>query len=207
MNRYISPSTSTSSSTGSTVVPATSSTTTRCCPASLVQQAGLADVRLADDRDPARPASTVRRLRGASGSAVQDRVQQVAAPPAVQGRHRVRLAQPQVPQSPQPRPRLRWSSTLFAASTTGLPAAAQYLDHGLVDVLGADRASTTNRTASAAAIASSACSVTWAAMPLASGAQPPVSTSTNSARSSRRRRRPDPGSRRGRPGRRLRGGR
>ena len=59
--------------------------------------------------------------------------------------------------------RLRRSTVTTASSTSWMPTVA----------------STTNSTASAAAMASSACSAIWAASPLASEAQPPVSTMTN----------------------------
>ena len=134
----ISPSTSTSSSTGSTVVPATLSTTTRCWPGHLVQQARLADVRLADDRHPPRSAlDRVAVLPGSLRQRRQDGVQQVTAAPAVQGRHRVRLAEPEVPH----RGRLGLGALvvdLVGGQHHRLLAAPQHLDHRLVDVLGAD---------------------------------------------------------------------
>ena len=74
---------------------------------------------------------------------------------------------------------VRWSSTLFAASTTGFRLRLSTWTTASSTSWVPTVASTTKTTASAAAMASSACSATWAAMPRASGAQPPVSTTTN----------------------------
>ena len=74
---------------------------------------------------------------------------------------------------------LRWSSTLLAASTTGFRLRRSTWTTASSTSWVPTVASTTKTTASAAAMASSACSAIWAAMPLASGAQPPVSTTTN----------------------------
>ena len=104
----------------------------------LVQQARLADVRLADDRHPARSAlhrrGFARRLRNRR----QDRVQQVPAPPAVQRGHRERLTQSEVPH------RRRFGLRALVVDLVRrqhhrLLAPPQDLDHGLVDILGADR--------------------------------------------------------------------
>ena len=74
---------------------------------------------------------------------------------------------------------VRWSSTLLTARTTGflLLRSTRTTAWSLSSVPTVP--STTSSTASAVAIASSACSAICAASPLASGAQPPVSTSTN----------------------------
>jgi hypothetical protein len=64
----------------------------------LVEQRGLADVGLADDRDPAR-AADLRPLRRRLGQRGEDGVEQVAAAAAVQRRDRVRLAEAEVPQA------------------------------------------------------------------------------------------------------------
>ena len=74
---------------------------------------------------------------------------------------------------------VRWSSTLLTARTTGflLLRSTRTTAWSLSSVPTVP--STTSRTASAVAMASSACSAICAARPLASGAQPPVSTRTN----------------------------
>ena len=99
MKRQVSPPSSISSSTGSTVVPATLSTTTRSAAGEPVEQRGLADVGLADDRDPARSADLAealgRRLRQRS----EHGVEHVARAAAVQRGDRPRLAEPEVPQA------------------------------------------------------------------------------------------------------------
>ena len=90
-------------------------------PGQPVEQAGLADVGPADQRDPARAARRAlddRRRR--SGSAGEDRVEQVAGAAAVQRRDRVRLAQAERPQRRRPRSRCRWLSALLATRITGL---------------------------------------------------------------------------------------
>ena len=98
MNRQVRPPSSISSSTGSTVVPATSSTTTRSSPASLFSSEDLPTFGLADDRDPARPADLVEGLRRRLRQRSQYGVQQVARATPVQRRDGHRLAQPEVPQ-------------------------------------------------------------------------------------------------------------
>ena len=115
-------------------------TTERGLPRQPVEQAGLADVRLADQRDPARAAAAPRRTcrAGVSGSA--SRIASSRSP------------EPR-PCSPltgygSPRPSdhsaaasaaSRSSSTLVAASSTGRSRAAQHPGHGLVGGGGADR--------------------------------------------------------------------
>ena len=74
---------------------------------------------------------------------------------------------------------LRWSSTLLAASTTGLRLRRSTWTTASSMSWVPTVASTTKSTASAAAMAISACSAICSAMPCASGAQPPVSTTTN----------------------------
>ncbi len=137
-NRQVRPPSSTSSSTGSTVVPATLSTTTRSSPGELVEQRRLADVGAADDRDPARTAVLLvgdgRRLRQHR----EHGVQQVARAAAVQRRYGVRLAQAEVPQA------VGLGLGALVVDLVGredhrLAGAAQDLDDLLVGVGDADR--------------------------------------------------------------------
>ena len=99
MNRQVRPPSSTSSSTGSTVVPATLSTTARSSPASLLSSEDLPTLGLptiATRRGPPTPLEgLLRRLRQRG----QDGVQHVAGAAAVQGGDRVRLAEAEVPQA------------------------------------------------------------------------------------------------------------
>ena len=113
----------------------------------LVEQAGLADVGPAEQRDAARAADRRRPSadRATRAARASDGVEQVAAAPAVQGRDRVGLAEPE-DHSAAASASVRWSSTLLAASTTGLPARRSTLDDGLVGV-GRRRPSRRRRTA------------------------------------------------------------
>ena len=65
----------------------------------LVQQRGLADVGLADDRDTTRAADLGERLQAGLGQRGEDGVEHVARAAAVQGGDRVGLAQAEVPQA------------------------------------------------------------------------------------------------------------
>ena len=113
---------------------------------------------------------------GRLGQGVEDGVEQVTAPPAVQGADDVRLAEAERPQhrgvglgalvvdlvgGQHDRACLVRRSTLTTASSASVAPTV---------------ASTTNSTASAAAMATSAWALTAAARPSASGSQPPVST-------------------------------
>ena len=71
---------------------------------------------------------------------------------------------------------VRASSTLLAASTTGLSAARRIFTTASSASVMPTVASTTKSTASAREIAISACAAIRWAMPLASGSHPPVST-------------------------------
>ncbi len=107
-------------------------------PGELVEQAGLADVGLAEQRDATRAdgggEGLPRRLR----EGVEDGVEQVAAPPAVQGGDRVRL-----PEAEVPRARRLGLGALVVDLVRGqhdrLPGLAQHLDDRLVGVGDADR--------------------------------------------------------------------
>ena len=70
----------------------------------------------------------------------------------------------------------RWSSTLLAMSTTGLPERRSSLATASSSSVAPTVASTTNITTSARSMAISACSATRRWMPVASASQPPVST-------------------------------
>ena len=103
----------------------------------LVEQRGLADVRLPDDRDPARPADLGVPLRRGLRQRLQYGVQQVARAAAVQCGDRVGLAQPQVPQAVG----LRLGALvvdLVGGQHDRLAGLAQDLDDGLVVVGDAD---------------------------------------------------------------------
>ena len=129
-----------SSSTGSRVVPATASTTTRSSPASLLSRRGLADVGPAEERDAARAAHRPRR-----SSAPAPR----AAPPARRragrrcrgraARRPGRARRGRATTARRRRPRSRASSTLLATSTTGLPARRSTRTTASSVSVGADR--------------------------------------------------------------------
>ena len=99
MNRQVLPPSSISSSTGSTVVPEASSTTTRSSPASLFSSEDLPTL--------GRPMIAIRRgppiwsncSGGRLGQRREHGVEQVAGAAAVQGRDRHRLAEAEVPQA------------------------------------------------------------------------------------------------------------
>ncbi len=104
----------------------------------LVQQRGLADVRAADQRDPARPAERgAEGLLGGLGQRVEGGVQHVAGAAAVQRGDRVRLAEAQRPQHGGVRLAGR-AVHLVGDQYDGLAGPAQQLDDGLVGVGGAD---------------------------------------------------------------------
>jgi hypothetical protein len=102
----------------------------------LVEQAGLADVRLAQQRDP-RGSAEAAPASGRLGQRREHGVEQVAAAAAVQGGDGVRLAQAQRPQ-----PRGVGLGTrvvhLVGGEHHGLAGAPEHLHHGLVGVGRAD---------------------------------------------------------------------
>ncbi len=176
MKRQVSPPSSISSSTGSTVVPATLSTTTRSSPASLLSSEDLPTFGLptiAIRRGPPTSSKLCGRRLGQRG---ENGVEHVARAAAVQRGDRVRLPQPEVPE----------------AVGLGLGALVVDLVGGEHDRLASDArrilttassasviptvASTTNSTASARLTAISAWARIASARPRASGSQPPVST-------------------------------
>ena len=103
----------------------------------LVEQRGLAHVRLADQRH-APGAGVVRPTAALLGQDLQDRVQQVAAAPPVQCRHRVGL-----PEAERPQHRRVGLGTLVVDLVRrqhhGLARAPQDLDDRLLGVRGPDR--------------------------------------------------------------------
>ena len=153
------PSTSSSVSIASRVVPASSETITRSAPRKALTQRRLADVRAADHREP-RPRSVARRLRplGARRRAASSAqpVEQVAGAAAVGGRdarpaRRARARRARRPAARRRRRRPCWrrrpparSARRRISATSASPGA------------GPARASTTSATTSASAIASRA---------------------------------------------------
>ena len=139
-NRQVLPPSSTSSSTGSRVVPATSSTTTRSSPASLLSSEDLPTFGRPSERDPARAAALVARRRPPRPSAAPRGWRRA-------GRRCPGRAAPETGYG-SPRPRFhssaasasaRWSSTLLATRTTGLPARRSSRTTASSVVGGADR--------------------------------------------------------------------
>ena len=177
------PAISTSSSTGSTVVPATESTTDARLAGELVEQARLADVRLA--RAAPRGAGhdgSQRRLAARRAAPRRTRVEQVAASRGRAARRPAygspRPSDHSVAASASPRGR----RPCWRPARTGFVGPPQHLDDVLVGVGGADRrvdARTGRRRRRV--IARSAWAATCAAMPCASRSQPPVSTSSEPA--------------------------
>ena len=179
MSRYTVPPTSTISSTGSTVVPETSETTARCCWASLFSSEDLPTFGFPTIATRRGPPTSSKLSRGASGRTASTASRRSPEPLPCMAETGYG--------SPSPRFHMvaamaswRWSSTLFAASTTGFLERLSTLTTASSSSRVPTVASTTNSTASAIEIASSACSAICCAMPLASETQPPVSTSTNS---------------------------
>ena len=107
-------------------------------PAQLVQQRGLADIGLAQQRDPARSGAGGGELRRGCRQRIQHRVQQIAGTAAVQRGHRIRLAEAQRPQR-----RGVGLGALVIDLVHGQdhrpPRSAQHLGHGLLGGGGADR--------------------------------------------------------------------
>ncbi len=103
-----------------------------------VQQGGLADVRAADQGDPAGAAERGAELLGRGvRQGLQDRVQHVAGAAAVQRGDRVGLAEAQRPQGGGVG-LAALAVDLVGAQDDGLAGPAQQLDDGLVGVGGAD---------------------------------------------------------------------
>ena len=201
------PSSSTTSSTGSTSCRRRRRPRRAHAPASLLSRRRLADVGLADSATRRGPRRHGVESPGRLRHRGEHRVEQVTTAPAVQRRHRIRLAQSQVPQAAASASPAR-SSTLFAARITGLPGAAQDPHHVFVGV-GDCRPSRPPRTAPRRPRPTAISA--WAV--IRRGQAPSVGVPATGVdqgerrRSSSRRRPPGCGSRPVRPGRRPRGGR
>ena len=96
--RQISSSSSTSESTGSTVVPATESTTARCSPVSRLSRLDLPTFGLPTSATRRGPPLRAEGLARRLGQRVEDGVEQVAGAAAVQGADRAGLAEAERPQ-------------------------------------------------------------------------------------------------------------
>ena len=128
--------------------------------------------RPAADRAPAK--TSVRRLRQRG----QHGVEQVAGALAVQGRHRVRLAQPEF-HSAAASASAAGRRPCWRRGPTGFPARRRSSTTVSSASVIPPSASTTNSTASARPTAVSACSEIFCGHSRASGSQPPVSTTVN----------------------------
>ena len=180
-NRHVFPPSSISSSTGSRVVPGTSSTSARGWPASLLSRLDLPTL--------GRPSKATRRgppvMPNGSGGPCG------SAPSTASSRSPLPRPCSALTGCGSPRPSDHSeaaagspgvSSTLLAASTTGLPLRRSTAATASSASVAPTTASTTNSTASAASTASRACAATRAArawVPFTAGSQPPVSTRVN----------------------------
>ena len=146
-------------------------------PGQPVEQAGLADVGLADQRHTARATAGRRpRSRGLSGSAASTRRAgrpsraRAGRSPGAARRARAATARRCRPSAGRRRP---WWRRAGPDGPSGAAPARRPRRWSVAPTL----ASTTSSTASAVCIASSAWAATAACRPVASGSQPPVSTS------------------------------
>ena len=131
-----------------------------------VEQRRLADVRAADDRD--REDAVVGRRRSASsarglGQRVDERVEEVAAPPAVDGRHRVRGRRGRAGRSPTTRSRGGRRRPCWRRASTGWSLRCRMRATCASSSVMPTVTSTTSRITSASAMARSACALTWRA--------------------------------------------
>src|SRR5215469_15534487 len=177
-NRQVLPPRSISSSTGSRVVPATASTSTRSVPASLLSRLDLPTLGRPISATRRGPPSTASRSAGASGSALSTASSRSPLPRPCSALTAIGSPSPSdhsecTSGSPGA------SSTLFAASTTGFLDRLRTAATAASASVTPTTASTTNNTASAASTAVRACAATRAAsdaVPSSDGSQPPVST-------------------------------
>ena len=151
MKRQVRPPSSISSSTGSTVVPATSSTTTRSSLGEPVEQRGLADVRLADDGDPARAADLADPLGRRLGQRREDGVEHVAGAAAVQRGDRRTARRARGSTGRRPRPRCAGRRPCWRRARPASPDLRRILTTASSASVMPTVASTTNSTASASA--------------------------------------------------------
>ncbi len=146
-------------------------------PRRLVQQARLADVRAAEDRDAARSADLLLRDGRDLGQHLQDGVEQVGDAAAVQRRDGVRLAEAEGPERGGARLLARVVD-LVGDEEHRLAALAQHLHDVLVGRGRADdRVDDEQHGVGEVDRRPRPAAATEASMPWASGSQPPVSTS------------------------------
>ena len=178
-NIHVCPSSSIASSTGSRVVPAVGSTTTRSDPASLFKSEDLPTFglpRRATRRGPSGRASATAERSGRAASTASSR-----SPVPRPCRAEIGCGSPRPsPHSAAASDSCIGESTLFAARTTGRLLRRSSLTMSASASVIPTFASTTSTTASAACIAASAWRATEASMPATSISQPPVSTSVKS---------------------------
>ena len=155
MKRQVRPPSSTSSSTGSTVVPATLSTTTRSEPASLLSSEDLPTLGLPTIAMRRGPPTVPKVSGGVSGSAARIASSMSPEPRPCRAETACGSPSPRF-HSPSASASVRWSSTLLAASTTGLPDLRRILTTASSWSVMPTVASTTNSTASASVTAISA---------------------------------------------------
>jgi hypothetical protein len=174
-NRHVSPSSSSNVSTGSTVVPATSCTTDRCSPANLLSRLDLPTLGLPTSATRRGPAPRVPLSRGADGNTSRTASRRSPVPRPCNPLTGCGSPSPSVHSAAVSATALS-SSTLVAASTTGVGERRNTRATASSVSVAPTVASTTSKIASAVRMASSACAVTAACRPRASGCQPPVST-------------------------------
>ena len=176
INRQTFPPSSTCSSTGSLVVPARSFTTALSEPTALFRSEDLPTFGrpiIATRRGPPNSCLATAETSGRTAITLSNRSATPLPCRAETGCG-----------SPNPRDQreaasasMRSSSTLFARRNTGLLLARSIFTTRSSVAVGPTVASTTKQTASESSTAISACKATDLSIPLASGSQPPVSTS------------------------------
>ena len=177
-NRHTSPSSSTNESTGSTVVPATSSTTARRSPVNRFNRLDLPTFGLPTSAPRRGPPATANCSCGTSGNT--PRISSSRSPEPRPCNPLTGCGSPR-PNDHNAATSAYWrsSSTLFAATSTGRFDRRSTFATASSVAVAPTFASTTSNTASAVCIAISACAATDACIPFASGSQPPVSTTVN----------------------------
>ena len=146
----------------SRVVPGRSCTTARSSPTSRLNRVDLPDVRSAHDgdgEDPSRDrpvAARLRRLLDLGWQRVDDRVEEVAAPPTVAGRHREADRRVRVGRTASASASRRSSSTLLATTRIGTDARRSWRATLSSSSVTPTVTSTTNNTTSAETMARSA---------------------------------------------------
>ena len=120
MNSHTRPPSCTTSSTGSTVVPATESTTTRFSPASRLSRLDLPTLGFPTIATRRGPRSGSKSCGGASGSAASTASSRSPLPRPCRAETGIGSPSPRF-QRAADSASIRWSSTLLAARTTGFP--------------------------------------------------------------------------------------